>query len=403
MVGFPNLGLHKRKTMSVIKVSLFAQVLSLVDRNTFHKIVSQHNSDKSCKGYDSWTQFVSMLFMQFSGVNSVRDISNGLRSATGNLSHFGVKKAPSKSSVSYQNKHRTFEVFEDLYFALLDKYEPSLKRRKIHARRLKRKIFIMDASIIPLCLSLFDWAKFRTKKGALKLHAVVDYDTGLPSYACMTDGKKHDVTVAKDTVFPKDSVLVVDRAYVDYEWLNYLDSSGVIFVTRLKSNADIKIVETFLTNEKQEHILSDQDIKLTGFYSSQKYPSKLRIVRVYDQINDKTLVLLTNQLIWTADTISQLYKARWDVEVFFKHLKQQFKVKSFVGTSANAVRIQMWCSMIAILLFNYLKNKAAYKWHLSNLVCFLRMNLFVKIDLWKWLDMPIAIKPKPPPQNLLFE
>ena len=402
MVGFPNLGLYKPMTMSIIKVSLFAQLLSLVDRNVFHKIVTLHNSDKSCKGFNTWTHFVSMLFMQFSGVDSVRDISNGLRSATGNLSHFGVSRAPSKSSISYQNKNRTHKVFEDLYFSLLDKYEPSLERRRKYARRLKRKIFIMDASIIPLCLSLFDWAKFRTKKGALKLHAVVDYDTGLPSYACMTDGKKHDVRVAKHTVFPEDSVLVMDRAYVDYEWLYNLDSSGVIFVTRLKSNADKQVVEQFLTNEKQEHILSDEDIRLTGFYSSQRYPKKLRIVKVYDEKNDKILTILTNQLIWTADIISQLYKARWDVEVFFKHLKQQFKVKSFVGTSANAVRIQMWCSMIAILLANYLKNKATYKWHLSNLVCFLRMNLFVKIDLWKWLDNPITVKTKPPPENLLF-
>jgi len=147
--------------------------------------------------------------MQFSGVNSVRDISNGLRISTVNLSHFGVLKAPSKSSVSYQNKHRTYKVFEDLFFSLLDRYEPSLKRKKIYARKLKRRIFITDASIIPLCLSLFDWVKFRTKKGALKLQALVDYDTGLPSYACMRDGKQHDISVAKNTVFPKDSVLVV--------------------------------------------------------------------------------------------------------------------------------------------------------------------------------------------------
>jgi len=176
----------------------------------------------------------------------------------------------------------------------------------------------------------------------------------------------------------------------------------VFFVTRLKSNADIEIIESFLTNDKHEHILSDQDIKLTGFYTSKKYPKNLRIVKVYDKENNQMLVLLTNNLSWTADTVSQLYKARWDVEVFFKHLKQLFKVKTFVGTSANAVRIQMWSSMIVILLFKYLKNKAKYKWHLSNLVTFFRINLFVKIDLWKWVNNPILIKPKPPPINTLF-
>jgi len=343
-----------------------------------------------------------MLFMQLSKVDSLRDISNGLRSATGNLSHLGVERAPCKSSLSYLNKERKASFFEELYFALLNELEPSLARKRMYARRLKRKVFIMDSSIIPLCLSLFDWAKFRTKKGAIKLHAVMDYDSGLPSYATISDGKQHDVKMAIDTVFPRDSVLVIDRAYVDYDWLFNLDSSGVFFVTRLKTNADIEVVESFLTNDKHNHVLNDEDIILTGFYTSKKYPKRLRAVKVYDQINDQTLVLLTNNLSWTADTISQLYKARWDVEVFFKHLKQLFRVKTFVGTSENAVRIQMWCSMIAILLFKYLKAKAKYKWNLSNLVTFLRINLFVKIDLWKWVDNPIIHKANPPPKLMLF-
>lgn len=384
------------------KLSLFSQVLGLIDRSTFRQIVNRHDTDKHSKGINSWTHFVSMLFMQFSGASSLRDISNGLRSATGNLNHLGVSRAPCKSSLSYMNQHRSFELFRDLYFMLLDKLEPSLQRRRKYARKLKRKIFIMDASIIPLSLSLFDWAKFRTKKGALKLHAVLDYDTGLPCYAVLTDGKTHDVTEAKNVVFPSESVLVVDRAFVDFEWLYYLDSTGVFFVTRLKSNADIEVTEQFLTNEKHEHILSDEDIRMTGFYTSKKYPDTLRIVRVYDAENDQTLVLLTNQKSWTADTIAQLYHARWDIEVFFKHLKQLFRVKTFVGTSPNAVRIQMWCSMIAMLLISYLKNKAEYNWHLSNLITFLRINLFVKINLWKWVNQPIIKKANAPPQFTLF-
>lgn len=388
--------------MSQSNISLFAQVLSLIDRNLFQRIVRKHDSDKYHKGINSWTHMVAMLFMQMAGVTSLRDISNGLRSATGNLNHLGVNKAPCKSTISYINKNRSYKVFRDLYFNLLDQLEPSLRRKRLYASRLKRKIFIMDASIIPLSLSLFDWAKFRTKKGAIKLHAVLDYDTGLPCYAVLTDGKTHDVKEAQNTGFPADSVLVVDRAYVDYEWLYNLDSSGVFFVTRLKTNADIEIVESFLTNEKQDHILSDEDIRLTGFYTAKKYPKKMRIVKVYDDENDQTLVLLTNSLIWTADTISQLYKARWDVEVFFKHLKQLFRVKTFVGTSANAVRIQMWCSMIAMLLINYLKTKAKYKWHLSNLITFLRINLFVKIELWKWVHNPVIERANSPPQNTLF-
>lgn len=388
--------------MSRVKVSLFSQVLHLVDRQVFDRLVRCHDADKYCKGINTWTHFVSMLFMQLARADSLRDISNGLRSATGNLSHLGVKKAPSKSTISYINKHKDASFFEALYFELLEKFEPSLSRRRKYARRLKRKIYIMDSSIIPLCLSLFNWAKFRTKKGAIKLHAVLDYDTGLPCYAAITDGSKHDVKVANATMFPGGSVLVVDRAYVDYKWLYNLDSTDVFFVTRLKSNADIAIAESFLTNEKHDHILSDKDIELTGFYSSKNYPKRLRTVKVYDPLNEQTLVLLTNNLSWTADTISQLYKARWDVEVFFKHLKQLFRVRTFIGTSENAVRIQMWCSMIAILLLNYLKQKAQYKWNLSNLVAFLRINLFVKINLWKWLNKPIIEKANPPPSLNLF-
>lgn len=388
--------------MSKSKLSLFSQVLSLIDRSVVGKAVQQHDSDKYSKGINTWTHFVSMIFMQIAELTSLRDISNGLMSATGNLNHLGITKAPRKSSMSYINKHRTFEVFRDIYFKLLDRMEPSLQRRRMYARHLKRKIFIMDASIIPLCLSLFDWAKFRTRKGAVKLHAVLDYDTGLPCYAFLSDGKKHEINVARNTDFPAESVVVVDRAYVDFTWLNKLDSTGVFFVTRLKANADIEVVQTFLPNDKQEHILSDQDIRLTGFYPSKAYPGNLRVVQVYDEKNDQMLFLLTNQLTWTADTICQLYKARWDVEVFFKHLKQLFRVKTFVGTSPNAVRIQMWCAMTAILLVTYLKNKAKYSWHLSNLITFLRINLFVKIDLWKWLDKPILERVNSPPQITLF-
>ena len=388
--------------MPRINLSLFAQIMGLIDRGMFSSLVHKRSSDKHSKGISTWTHFVAMLFMQLADATSLRDISNGLRSATGNLNHLGVSQSPSRSSLSYLNKNRSYQVFQDLYFELLALVEPSLQRRRRYARKIKRKVFIMDSSIIPLSLSLFNWAHFRTHKGAIKLHAVLDYDTGLPNYAIISDGKTHDVNPAKDLDFPARSVLVVDRAYVDYKWLSDLDSNQVTFVTRLKSNADIEQVEQFLTDQKHQHILSDEDIRLTGFYSSKHYPDYLRVVRVFDQENQRVLHLLTNQRSWTADTVSQLYQARWDVERFFKHIKQHFRVKTFVGTSANAVRIQMWCSMIAMLLISYLKRKARYKWNLSNLITFLRINLFVKIELWRWVDKPVLEKVNSPPENTLF-
>ncbi len=389
--------------MSRANVTLLSQLLGLVDRSIFNRLVRKHSTDKHSKGIDTWTHFVCMLFMQLSQAGSVRDISNGIRSATGDLNHMGITKAPSKSSISYRNKHRTYEVFQDLYFDLLDHLEPSLQRKRKYGHQLQRKIFLMDGSVIPLSLSLFDWAKFRTNKGAIKLHAVLDYDTGLPNFAVITDGKTHDIEPARERTFPADSVLVIDRGYIDYEWLHNLDSNGVVFVTRLKSNTNLEIEEELPVGEEHQHILSDQIIRLTGVETQKKYPGKLRAVEVYDEENDQILIFLTNQLTWTADMISQLYKARWDVEVFFKHLKQLFRVKTFVGTSPNAVRIQMWCSMIAMLLIRYLKNKSDYKWHMSNLVTFLRINLFVKIDLWKWVNKPVLERVNSPPQNTLFE
>ena len=212
-------------------ISLLSQVLATIDRTRIKKVINLYATDKYSKGINTWTHLVSMLFMHLSGANSLRDISNGLRSATGNLNHLGVTKAPCKSSLSYINKNRTFEVFRDIYFALLDHLEPSLQRRRKYARKLRRQIFIMDASVIPLSLSLFDWAHFRTKKGAIKLHAVLDYDSGLPAYAVISEGKQHDSKAAQQVQFPAQSVLVVDRAYVDFDWLYNLDSNDVFFVT----------------------------------------------------------------------------------------------------------------------------------------------------------------------------
>ena len=388
--------------MSEVKLSLFSQILSLIDRDIFSRTVRDHRSDKFCKGINTWTHLVSMIFMQMSAAGSLRDISTGLLSATGNLNHMGVQRAPSKSSLSYLNKNRDYKVFESLYFALLERLEPSLAKARMYAARLKRQIFIIDSSIIPLSLSLFDWAKFRTTKGAIKLHAVLDFDSGLPNYAVITEGRRHDVKVAKGLIYPAGSVLVMDRAYVDYAWLFNLDSNGVYFVTRLKSNSDFHIIRPHPGLKPNDHILDDQIIQLSGYYSQKSFPGKLRVVTVYDPENDQTLYLLTNHLSWTADTIAQLYRSRWAVEVFFKHLKQLFRVKSFVGTSENAVKIQMWCSMIAILLLSYLKSKAKFKWQLSNLITFLRINLFVKIELWHWLNDPFYKPPNSPPSATLF-
>jgi hypothetical protein len=369
-------------------INLFSQIIQRIDRSVFRKLVKKYETDKHQKGFDSWTHLISMLFAQFANSQSVRDISNGLRSATGNLNHLGVKKAPSKSSISYQNKNRNWKLFRDFYYELLNYLgqQANFKRKKF---RIKSKIFLLDSSTISLCLSMFDWAKYKTAKGAVKLHTLLDYDGNLPAYVNITNGKTADNKGAYDIPLLKGSVIVADRFYNDFSLLNIWDSSGVFFVIRHKENLKFTSKkELELPENRHQHILKDEIIELSEQASRKKYKGKLRRVAVWDEENHQVIELITNQMTWTANTISQLYKSRWQIEIFFREIKQLLHIKSFIGTSENAVMIQIWTALITILILKFLKQIAKYNWHLSNLVAFLRLNLFVKIDLYKWLNKP---------------
>src|SRR6056297_92659 len=377
----------------MVNLSLFSQITRLMPKDLFNKIVKEYNGNKHSKGIDSWTHLVSMMFCQLGHANSVRDISNGLRSITGNISHLGCEKAPSKSSVSYVNKHRTYEIFKDFYYALSEHLKDKAQFYRADLKQLKRKVYLLDASIISLSLSLYDWAKFRTRKGAVKLHLLLDYDGCIPAFADLTKGNEHEIQVAKKMEMPADSILVFDMGYYDFSWWRYLDSINTWFVTRAKDNLDYEILHDFdVSEEKDQNVLEHQEIYLSGVQSSQEYPSMLRRVRYWDEVNQNELVFLTNNRYWTASTIAKIYKERWGIESFFKTIKQNLRIKSFVGTSENAVQIQIWTSLIAILLLTYLKLHAKYKWHMSNLITFIRLNLFVKIDLWAWLHKPFIEK-----------
>ena len=236
---------------------------------------------------------------------------------------------------------------------------------------------------------MFDWAKFRKRKGAVKLHLVLDYDGCLPVFATVTDGKTHEINMARQTEFPSGSVLVFDRGYIDFLWMKELDSRKIFFVTRAKTGMDYEVLESYEIPEKATgKVLEDIDIRLTTPQSSDKYPGKLRLVRYWDEENQKELVFLTNNRSWTAQMVADIYKERWNIEVFFKHIKQNLKIKTFIGTSLNAVMIQIWTALITMLLLTFLKVKAQYQWHLSNLITFIRLNLFVKIDLFEWINHP---------------
>lgn len=366
----------------MVNITLFSQIISKLDSVKFKGLVKLHESDKHQKGFNSWSHLVSMLFSQFANSQSVRDISNGLRSATGNLNHLGMSKAPSKSTLSYQNKHRSWELFRDYYYLLLESLGQQAHFKRTNFK-IKSKIFLLDATTISLCLSLFDWAKYKTKKGAVKMHTLLDYDGHLPAYVNITDGKTADNKGAYDIPLLKGSVIVADRFYNDFSLLNIWDSSKVYFVVRHKDNIQFKTIEEReLPENRHQHVLKDEIIELTGTTSYKKYPKRLRRVALWDDKNQQTIEVITNQMSWTANTITELYKARWEVEIFFRDIKQQLHIKSFIGTSQNAVMIQIWTALITILILKALKTQAKHAWYLSNLVAFIRLNLFVKVDLY---------------------
>jgi Transposase DDE domain/Domain of unknown function (DUF4372) len=382
------------------KLTLFAQIISKLDTLKFKKIVATHQSDKHQKGYTSWTHLVSMLFCQFAKSQSVRDISNGLRSATGNLNHLGVNKAPSKSTISYQNKHRTYEIFKDYYFELLKSLgqQPGFKQVKF---RIKSKIFLLDSTTISLCLSLFDWAKYKTAKGAVKMHTLLDFDGNLPAYVNITDGKTADNKGAYDVPLHKGSVIVADRFYNDFHLLNVWDSKGVFFVIRHKDNLQYTVIkDNELPKDKHPHLLKDEIIELKNKPSKSKYPKQLRRISIWDDENKQVIELITNNFTWAANTIGELYKSRWQIEIFFREVKQLLHIKTFIGTSKNAVLIQIWTALITILILKALKATAKFGWHLSNLVAFIRLNLFVKIGLQLWLDNPYEEHIEEPPNSI---
>ena len=253
----------------------------------------------------------------------------------------------------------------------------------------------MDSTTIALCLSLFPWADFRRTKGAVKLHLLLDHDGYFPSYAYLSNGKKHDVTIARKISLPPRSIVTMDRGYNDYKLFGSWTKERIFFVTRMKENADYTVTEENLI-PITGNVLRDQLILLNGFYAQKDCPHVLRRVVVWDSENEREIVLLTNHLKFGANTISAIYKDRWQIELFFKALKQNLKIKTFVGTSENALSIQIWTALIAMLLIKYLQFKSKFGWSLSNLVAFLRWNLFTYRDLWEWIDHPFEVLPIQP-------
>ena len=373
--------------------SIFSQLLQLFPRVEFERAVKQHQAERHARGFTSWGQFVAMLFCQLGRAHSLREICGGLACCEGKLKHLGIPLAPKRSTLAYANAHRPWQLFETIFQQLLER-----ARQVIYAQggpkkfRFKNKLMSLDASVIDLSVSLFDWATFRRTKGAIKLHLLLDHDGYLPSFAVVTAGQVHEIRVARTLRFQPGTILAIDRGYTDYHWFVELTRQEVYFVTRLKEKA-VYAVHAECEVPKNRNVLKDELIWFPSVTRPGEEPVLFRRVEVWDAEKQQSLVFLSNLLGLGATTIAAIFKDRWQVELFFKAIKQNLKIKTFVGTSANAVKTQVWTALIAILLVKYLQLKAKFAWSLSNLIALLRQQLFVYRDLYQWLDDPFQAPP----------
>ena len=379
--------------------SLFNQLLQHFPRTEFASLVQQHLAERAAKWFTCWTQFVAMMFCQLAHADSLREICNGLACAEGKLVHLGIANAPNKSTLSYANQHRPAALFEDLFYTSLNRFheQEGLGARKSKFR-FKNKLLSLDSTTISLCLDLFPWAQFRRAKGGVKAHVLLDHDDYLPSYVLITEAKRSDVRVAQSLDLNAGSIVAMDRGYNDYELFGKWTDRGVFFVTRLKDNAAYEVVAS-AEAPLPRNIRADEIIGFTGAQASKNCPHPMRRVVVWDEENQREIVLLTNLLDFGPTTIAAIYKDRWEIELFFKALKQNLKVKTFVGTSRNALLIQIWTALIAILLLKWLHHLSKAQWSFSNLASLLRMNLFTYRNLSRWLENPFGTPPLVHRQN----
>jgi hypothetical protein len=371
--------------------SIFSQILQLFPRLGFEEAVRQHKAERHARGFSSWGQFIAMLFCQLGHAQSLREICGGLAASEGKLRHLGLPEAPSRSTLAYANEHRPWQLYQTVFHQLLGKCQ-ALASGKTKFR-FKNRLLSLDATVIDLCAAVFDWAKFRKTKGAVKLHLLLDHAGYLPVYAVVTEGKQHEIRVARRMQFDPGTVLVFDRGYTDYTWFADLTEQGVWLVTRMKEHADYGVVEERALPGRPGGVRRDEVIFLFKLEQQGRTGCFLRRIEFWDEEHQRLLVFLTNHLTLAAATVAAVYKDRWQIELLFKALKQSLRIKTFVGTTANALKTQIWTALIALLVIKYLRMKATFGWSLSNLVALLRQQLFVYRDLWAWLNDPFQAPP----------
>ena len=368
--------------------SIFAQFLGFIPRAEFAAAVREKQAERHARGFTCWGQFVAMLFCHLGQARSLREICQGLAASEGKLRHLGIPRAPQRSTLAYANEHRPWQLYETVFYQLLNRCLSAAKGRKKFG--FKNRLVSLDSTSIDLCAEVFDWARYKRTKGAVKLHLVLDHEGYLPCFAVLTDGKSHDVTVGRSLRFERGTIVAMDKGYVDYRWWKQMTDDGVYFVTRLKEDLKYEVAGETVA-PKNSNVVGDRQIRITP--ERMEFELKLRLVTIWEEEQQRELTFLTNHLDFGATTIARIYKERWQIELFFKSLKQLLRVRTFVGTSANALKTQIWTALIAILLLKYLQLRSSFGWSLSNLVALVRQQLFVYRDLLTWLDDPFQAPP----------
>lgn len=356
--------------------TVLSQVLKFVPRHEFERLAKVHHSGRAFRSASRWSQFVCLATAQLSGRNSLRDLVENMSAQAHRLYHLGCAKL-TRSNLSRINENKPYQLYQELFSKLLTQCHGQTQG---HRFKFNNPLYSLDASTIDLCLSVFPWADFRSTKGAIKLHVGLNHDGYLPEFVAISEGRCADITAGRKSNFPKGSIIAMDRGYVDYTWFKQLNDKGIYFVTRLKSNAKYRVIERHDVR-KSSGVTSDQTIEFTGTQVAKSCPSRLRRIGYRDTVTGKHYVFLTNQFKLSATTIAAIYKERWQIELFFKWIKQNLKIKSFIGTSKNAVLTQIWIAMCVYLILAFIKLRSKLSLSLQQIIRLLQMNLFEKRDL----------------------
>ena len=383
--------------------TVFAQLMDFLAIYEFHKCVQRYNGQYKVKRFSCWTQFLCMAFAQLTYRESLRDIEACLRSGQRKLYHMGFRGKVSRNTLAHANQVRDWRIYADFAQILI------AQARRLYANDsfgvdLDQTAYALDSTTIDLCLSVFPWAKFRARKGAVKLHTLLDLRGSIPSLVIITHGKVHDVNILDQLIFEPGAFYIVDRGYLDFDRLYAVHQASAFFVTRAKSNFRFRRLYSRPV-DKSTGVQADHIVVLEGFYSRKAYPDKLRRIRYFDTDQNKRLVFLTNNLTLSALTIAQLFQCRWQIEIFFKWIKQHLRIKAFYGTTENAVKTQIWIAITVYVLVAIIKKQLKIDLSLYTILQILSVTLFEKTPILEVLSViqPHESGPEPGKQLILFK